>query len=1394
MKLKKLIFSFLFIFLTTENLFAKALPPGTGIGDVPANVLILLDKSGSMGWRMSGGTASMRYPYDADADTSGNILVSQYNRDGVKKFIYDSASTDSGFGNNGVSGKGNSKYEGNRNCKTSYSYSGETYDGNYYTTAFYERSVVSIRTSDGRCMQKYYLGGYTYNMTINPSTGMLYVGHSGGFKTINLNTNQTYNCSVQWNLRYSYGTKIMGDYIYYYRGNRIYRSRLNTGGSACPQNSVSGSFYYPEGSYVGLERDPNNSNVLFTLSWSNSRLKKITVNSSGNGATTNWTKGRRSRSESNASNLYFYYPWGLGWDESNNRLLGSNLNNGQIHVLDSNGGWIKSIGGRPKTRMQAAYEAIEAIVKDSSLTSGVDFGFAYWSSGASGFNRWHGNHKTGQGYSTPCNYYNCLKVPIYKGGAAQIAKMIRTVNPGGGTHLDSAMRIASKYYKNTTYSPINKNYDCQKSYVILIGDGDWFSHTHNRGLKIVKDLYNNDQIKTFSIAFGTGISSRGYKYFQDVAKAGGTGKSIVATTGASLTAQLKAKIGEIIAEKLSFTAPAITATIEKGGSLYQAQFDYQQNKEWIGTLTRTKINPDGSIDEKHVDNWSAAEKVPLPGSRKIWSVIPGTDYTSDYNNFRDTYATEIGNVMSLYENGIQDYHRKTDTPGGSSLLRRCANSAGVLDGTDDDLKGLINFVRGTDYFDYDGDCNLTEKRIDPKGQNIYLGDIYHSQLLVVGAPSADSEFSSVNQEAYFRQVNGYVAWKDSLKGRDNSPVIYAGSNSGILHAFDANTGKEKWGFVPPLVAPYLPLVMNNNLNTAKGGGSNAIFGVDGSIVAHDMYFKSPLDKAKKWHTILFVPYGRGGAGMSVLDVTNPDKPLHLWSIFNDKINNRVYRVDHNQVIYNYDYISKSYSLASFDEAIEVTDKYNDNNSISNACNSSKATSCYKSRFWTLPVGNLKKTDINIIYNDKDYTNYSISTTTSSETILVFGSEMTYSADPGDTNTSSMLGVFIKTGSKATGVQTNPEYDYSELGETWSDPRIFRIPNNGAGDNNILDDVYVAAMGGGFGTQFDGIGSNLTLINLEDYTNPGSLYKRIQIEDTETSDIVNSVPSSIVLVTPDTSIGLTYSGALAYISDLEGKITKINLTNMADDNSGNTIKLYDSTTLFNAGSTKANGRYMYHAMDATIGDSTNEMWLFAGTGDYERINDTTSGVQNLMIGIKDVDYPYYKNIATPATADTITKCKNTTDDTTGAKCPQNADKGWYINLKDYAKVSAEPTVYRGQVYFPVYEPTKSVNKCSLGDAYICGVDDECGTNNSSQLGQSMGKKNKCAWVGQGVLSKIVTFGDTLFANIAGKVDCSKIQDAKKKKECQDSKKKDLISINAGSGQVTGYRNSWRQSNY
>ena len=90
--------------------------------------------------------------------------------------------------------------------------------------------------------------------------------------------------------------------------------------------------------------------------------------------------------------------------------------------------------------------------------------------------------------------------------------------------------------------------------------------------------------------------------------------------------------------------------------------------------------------------------------------------------------------------------------------------------------------------------------------------------------------------------------------------------------------------------PHL-LVANQNLNRAGKGGTNAIFGVDGSPVVHDMYFKSPLGKSKAWHTILFVPYGRGGNGFSVIDITKPLKPLHLFSIYNDTTFSQVHLIN-----------------------------------------------------------------------------------------------------------------------------------------------------------------------------------------------------------------------------------------------------------------------------------------------------------------------------------------------------------------------------------------------------------------------------------------------------------------------------------------------------------------------
>ena len=88
----------------------------------------------------------------------------------------------------------------------------------------------------------------------------------------------------------------------------------------------------------------------------------------------------------------------------------------------------------------------------------------------------------------------------------------------------------------------------------------------------------------------------------------------------------------------------------------------------------------------------------------------------------------------------------------------------------------------------------------------------------------------------------------------------------MLHAFDADTGQERWGFVPPFIAGRLPELVNASLDglgggLSKKGGTNAIFAVDGSPVVHDMYIKGinadtgEPNTAKGWLKIIMLPFG-----------------------------------------------------------------------------------------------------------------------------------------------------------------------------------------------------------------------------------------------------------------------------------------------------------------------------------------------------------------------------------------------------------------------------------------------------------------------------------------------------------------------------------------------------------
>ena len=149
-KMKKikliLIQIFLFSLLNVSNLYGKSLPPGSGITDVPANVLILLDKSGSMGASSySGARVNKTYQITAISNT-GNVIVTD------------------GSTLRGV--------DHNNNALTNFYLSRNNYRTRSRSCSTYYRSQYGLLYHSNKV---YFLGGYNWNETnlyeLNTSTG-----------------------------------------------------------------------------------------------------------------------------------------------------------------------------------------------------------------------------------------------------------------------------------------------------------------------------------------------------------------------------------------------------------------------------------------------------------------------------------------------------------------------------------------------------------------------------------------------------------------------------------------------------------------------------------------------------------------------------------------------------------------------------------------------------------------------------------------------------------------------------------------------------------------------------------------------------------------------------------------------------------------------------------------------------------------------------------------------------------------------------------------------------------------------------------------------------------------------------------------------------------------------
>lgn len=173
---------------------------------------------------------------------------------------------------------------------------------------------------------------------------------------------------------------------------------------------------------------------------------------------------------------------------------------------------------------------------------------------------------------------------------------------------------------------------------------------------------------------------------------------------------------------------------------------------------------------------------------------------------------------------------------------------------------LVNYLRGQDrYEDQDRDAGYGAYERLYRDREKVLGDIIHAQPIYVKAPPHN--FADA----------GYSGFKSSNASR--LPTLYAAANDGMLHAFDGETGQERWAYVPPIVLPELWRLADTDY------ANNHRFYLDGPMMISDAYVDG------SWKTILIGAMGKGGRGYYALDITDPADPKPLWNFTADNNNN-----------------------------------------------------------------------------------------------------------------------------------------------------------------------------------------------------------------------------------------------------------------------------------------------------------------------------------------------------------------------------------------------------------------------------------------------------------------------------------------------------------------------------
>lgn len=328
-------------------------------------------------------------------------------------------------------------------------------------------------------------------------------------------------------------------------------------------------------------------------------------------------------------------------------------------------------------------------------------------------------------------------------------------------------------------------------------------------------------VETYIIGLGAGVSPAANPMaaatLTAMAIAGGTGTYFAANSPQDVTNDLNIIITTILKATQSTASAAVNSTgLNTNSVVYQSQFNTSDTyQDWTGNLFAYPVSPVTGVVNMSSPLWSAQAELDTQtaASRVIatWDPVAGHGIPFEWTTGTPTSGIGATTLMG------QDLESFTQDPSGSDVLA---------------------YLRGS---------TAQEQRNGGQFRNRahLLGDIVDSSPLYVGPPSS------------FNGAASYVAFAQANVTRPG--VIYVGANDGMLHAFDALTGLERFAYIP------------------RGGYANLVklaspyynaqhqFYVNGSPQASDVQYSD-----NTWHTVLVGVQAQGGNSVYALDVTYPN--------------------------------------------------------------------------------------------------------------------------------------------------------------------------------------------------------------------------------------------------------------------------------------------------------------------------------------------------------------------------------------------------------------------------------------------------------------------------------------------------------------------------------------------